>query len=256
MMEVIVARPLPQPKREEEVTVSVIIPCRNERDNVQAAVERLPKMGKDTEIIFCDDHSTDGTAEEVQRMQGLYPERNIRLLTGPGICKSENVWTGFREAGGDVLMVLDGDLAVMPEELPEFFSAIVAGAGEFINGSRLVYPIQQGAMKFFNVMGNMVFGQLFSFLLDQRVKDTLCGTKVLWRKDWQRLERFLESWGIKDLWGDHELLLGASRLQLEIVELPVHYQERIHGVSKMTRVVANGLRMLRICWHAWLKGSG
>ncbi len=256
MMEVTVARPMPEPLNENDMTVSVIVPCRNERGNVQPAVERIPQMGKHTEIIFCDDHSTDGTAEEVCRMQALYPERDIRLVTGPGICKSENVWTGFRAARGDVLMILDGDLAVMPEELPEFFRAIVAGHGEFINGSRLVYPMRQGAMKFLNILGNMVFGQLFSFLLDQRIKDTLCGTKVLWRKDWQRFERLLGSWGMQDLWGDYELLFGATRLHLEIVELPVHYQERIYGISKMTKVFANGMRMLRICWHAWMRISG
>jgi len=253
MMEVMVARPLPEPKNENAVSVSVVVPCRNEKGNVQAAVERLPEMGKHTEIIFCDDHSTDGTTEEVRRMQELYPQRAIRLVTGPGICKSENVWTGFRAADGDVVMILDGDLAVMPEELPEFFRAIVAGHGEFINGSRLVYPMRQGAMKFFNILGNIVFSWLFSFLLDQRIKDTLCGTKVIWRKDWPRFERLLGTWGMKDLWGDYELLFGATRLHLEIVELPVHYQERIYGISKMTKVFANGMRMLRICWHAWMR---
>jgi SAM-dependent methyltransferase len=251
LMHVMVARPIPQPIHENDVSVSVIIPCRNEVGNVQLAVERIPSMGKHTEIIFCDDKSTDGTADEVRRMQMMYPDKDIRLLEGPGICKAENVWTGFHAAHGDALMILDADLTVMPEELPMFLRALVHSHGEFVNGSRLVYPMQQNAMKFANTVGNKCFSLLFSFLLDQRIKDTLCGTKVLWRKDWLRLERLLGRWGIKDHWGNYELLFGASKLHLEIAEVPVHYQERIHGVTKMTRVFSNGLRMLGICWRAW-----
>lgn len=251
LMELVVARPIPQPMREEDVSVSVIIPCRNERGNVQPAVERIPAMGKYTEIIFGDDKSTDGTADEVRRMQALYPEKKIRLVDSPGICKAENVWTCFNAATGDVLMILDADLTVMPEELPYFFRALVRRHGEFINGSRLVYPVPRMAMKFTNRVGNKLFGLVFSFLLHQRIKDTLCGTKVLWRKDWNRITPRLGSWGIKDLWGDYELLFGAAKLNLEIVEVPVHYQERIYGVTKMTRVLSNGIRMLGICWNAW-----
>lgn len=256
MMQVMVARPVVEPQRESEVTVSVIVPCRNEVGNVQPAVERIPAMGRATEILFCDDKSTDGTPDEVRRMQSLYPEKNIRLIDGPGICKAENVWTGFRAAQGDVLIILDADLTVMPEELPTFLRALVWSRGDFINGSRLVYPIQQNAMRLANIAGNKAFGWLFSFLLDQRIKDTLCGTKVLWRRDWPRIEQNLGAWGIKDLWGDYELLFSASKLHLEIVEVPVHYQERVHGVTKMTRVFANGVRMLRICWHAWHRLEG
>lgn len=256
LMQVMVARPLPEPKDERDLTVSVIVPCRNERGNVQPAVERIPAMGKHTEILFCDDNSTDGTADEVQRLLAAHPEKDIRLIAGPGICKAENVWTGFRAARGDVLMILDADLTVMPEELPMFLRALASRRGDFANGSRLIYPMQENAMKFANEIGNKFFGLLFSFLLDQRIKDTLCGTKVLWRKDWMRMEKNLGSWEIRDLWGDYELLFGASKLHLEIVEVPVHYQERMHGVTKMTRVFSNGLRMLRICWRAWAQLQG
>ena len=256
LIQVVVARPEPLAANEQEKSVSVIVPCRNERDNIQPAVERIPEMGKHTEIIFCDDKSTDGTGDEVRRMQVVYPERDIRLLDGPGICKAENVWTGFRAAKGDVLMILDADLTVMPEELPFFFRALVTNKGEFINGSRLIYPLPKAAMKFFNRLGNKVFGLVFSFLLKHRFKDTLCGTKVLWRRDWLRVEKYIGSWGVRDLWGDYELIFGASKLHLEILEVPVHYQERLHGVTKMTRVIANGMRMLNICWHAWFRLGG
>jgi hypothetical protein len=256
LMQVMVARPLQSPRHEEDLTVSVIVPCRNEEGNVQQAAERIPAMGRHTEIIFCDDKSTDGTVAEVHRVQALYPQKDIRLVASPGICKAENVWTGFRAARGDVLMILDADLAVMPEELPMFLRALAGSRGDFINGSRLVYPVQKNAMKMANLIGNKFFGLLFSFLLDQRIKDTLCGTKVFWRKDWMRLEPNLGTWGLKDLWGDYELLFGATKLHLEIAEVPVHYQERIHGVTKMTKVFSNGFRMLRICWYAWRRLEG
>jgi hypothetical protein len=256
MMQIMVARPFAEPKREADLTVSVVVPCRNEAGNVRHAVERIPQMGRHTEILFCDDSSTDGTPNEVERMHAMYPEKDIRLVRGPGICKAENVWTGFRAARGDVLMILDADLTVMPEELPMFLRALATSRGDFINGSRLVYPMPDLAMKFANMIGNKFFGLVFSFLLDQRIKDTLCGTKVLWRGDWLRMEQYLGTWGIRDLWGDYELLFGACKLHLEIVEVPVHYQERIHGVTKMTKVFSNGMRMLRICWHAWHRLGG
>lgn len=253
MTEAHVARILPAPIDRETLTVSVIVPCKDERGNVENAVRRIPELGGKTEIIFCDDKSADGTPEEVRRMQALYPERDIRLEFGPGISKSKNVWTGFDAATGDILMILDADLTTMPEELPYFIDAIASGAAEFVNGSRLIYPVPRAAMKGVNMLGNKLFSLAFSYLLNQRVKDTLCGTKVLWRRDWERMKLFRGRWGIEDRWGDYELLFGASKLNLRITDLPVHYQERIYGTTKMTKVFHNGLIMLRMCWHGFLK---
>jgi glycosyltransferase involved in cell wall biosynthesis len=249
----IVARPSAQPRPASDYKVSVIIPCKDEKGNVRSAVERMPELGKETEIIFCDDKSTDGTADEVRLMQAEFPHKNIRLVDGPAISKSRNVWTGFRAATGDILMILDADLTVMPEELSRFVEAIVSGKGEFINGSRMVYPMQGQAMKFANMLGNKGFATLFSYLLGSTVRDTLCGTKVLWRKDWEKISLMIDTWGAEDRWGDYELLFGAAKLNLRIVDLPVHYQERTYGDTKMNRRFKNGLVMLRFCWAAFLK---
>jgi len=251
MIEVLVARVIPKPVDPCDVTVSVIVPCKDERGNIESAVVRMPELGRSTEIIFCDDKSTDGTAGEVRRMQRFYPERNIRLVEGPGICKSKNVWTGFEAARGDILMILDADLTVMPEELPYFMHAITRGGAEFVNGSRLVYPIPKAAMKAANVVGNKFFSAAFSYLLGQRIKDTLCGTKVLWRSDWERVRPMIGTWGTLDRWGDYELLFGAAKLNLRILDQPVHYQERIFGATKMTKVFKHGLTMLRMCVHGF-----
>ncbi len=253
MTQVVVARALPPAIPKEELSVSVIIPCKNERGNVEDAVRRIPPLGGRTEIIFCDDKSTDGTAEEVRRVQSRYPEKDIRLEQGPGVCKSRNVWTGFNAATGDVLMILDADLTTIPEELPYFMDVIVSGQAEFVNGSRLIYPVPKGAMTGTNMLGNKFFSVAFTYLLGQRVKDTLCGTKVLWRSDWERITPMLGSWGIEDRWGDYELLFGAAKLNLKILDLPVHYQERVYGSTKMTKVFRNGLVMLKMCWHGFLR---
>jgi SAM-dependent methyltransferase len=252
MTQVVVARTLAPSIPKEELSVSVIIPCKDERGNVQDAVRRMPQLGRETEIIFCDDQSTDGTAEEVIRVRACYPHKQIRLEKGPGICKSKNVWTGFNAATGDILMILDADLTTMPEQLVYFLEVIASGQAEFVNGSRLVYPVPKGAMNTANMLGNKFFSVAFTYLLGQRVKDTLCGTKVLWRSDWERIRPMLGSWGTEDRWGDYELLFGAAKLNLKILDLPVHYQERIYGSTKMTKVFRNGLIMLKMCWHGFL----
>ena len=250
-IQVLVAKKVVSQNNYEDYSVSVIVPCKNEKGNILGAVERIPEMGKGTEIIFCDDKSTDGTADEVKRVIKKYPDKNIKLVDGPGICKAENVWTGFNAASGDILMILDADLTVIPEELPYFFNALVEGHGEFINGTRMIYPMQDQAMRGLNIVGNKFFSNCFSYILGQRITDTLCGTKVLWRSDWDRVSSLIGSWGVDDRWGDYELLFGAAKLHLKIVEVPVHYVDRVYGETKMTKRFSNGLIMLRMCIAAF-----
>jgi hypothetical protein len=186
MICLVVARPLLQRSAKQDRSVSVVVPCRNEVGNVAAAVERIPDLGSHTEIIFCDDKSTDGTADEVRRLQKQYPERDIKLYDGPGISKALNVRTGFDHARGEILMILDADLTTMPEELRYFYDVIASGKAEFVNGSRLVFPMEGEAMRPLNIAGNRLFSAIFSFLLGQRITDTLCGTKALWRLQYGR----------------------------------------------------------------------
>ena len=253
MIHFIVARPVPESGAAADCSISVIVPCRNEEGNVSAAAERIPRLCSGIEIIFCDDKSTDNTRQEIEKAILAYPEKNIRLVEGPGVCKSKNVWAGFDAAQNDILMILDADLTVMPEDLPRFLEALASNRGEFINGSRLVYPVPRQAMRVANRAGNTVFSWLFSLLLGQRIKDTLCGTKVIRRSDWLRMKKYVDYWGVLDRWGDYDLLLGAAKLNLKIVDLPVHYQERVAGVSKMTRVLHNAKIMLIIMWKASVK---
>jgi Glycosyl transferase family 2 len=249
----VVARPTPPRAPERDYSVSIVVPCRNEVGNVEAAVERIPDLGSHTEIIFCDDKSTDGTADEIRRVQALHPDRDIKLYQGPGINKASNVRTGFDRAEGDILMILDADLTTMPEELHYFYDAIASGKAEFVNGSRFIFPMEGVAMQPLNAVGNRFFSGLVSLLLGQRVSDTLCGTKVLWRRHWPAIRALVGTWGTDDRWGDYDLLFGAAKLHLRIVDLPVHYQERVSGETKMTGRFRNGLIMLRMCWAAFIK---
>ena len=186
-------------------------------------------------------------------MQALHPNRDIKLYQGPGINKASNVRTGFDRAAGDILMILDADLTTMPEELHYFYDVIASGKAEFVNGSRFIFPMEGVAMQPLNAVGNRFFSGLISLLLGQRVSDTLCGTKVLWRRHWPAIRALVGTWGTDDRWGDYDLLFGAAKLHLRIVDLPVHYQERVSGVTKMIGRFRNGLVMLRMCWAAFVK---
>ncbi|MCX7592017.1 MAG: bifunctional class I SAM-dependent methyltransferase/glycosyltransferase family 2 protein [Kiritimatiellae bacterium] len=238
LVEYVVARPLPapDPERVNRLTCSVIVPTRNERGNIQAAVERIPPLGAHTEIIFVDGNSTDGTVEEIRRMIRERPDLDIKFLSqGDGRGKADAVRKGFTVATGDVLMILDSDLTMPPEDLPKYLEVLATGRAEFVNGSRLVYPMETEAMRFLNKLANHFFGRLFSWLLEQPLRDTLCGTKVLFRDDYLRIAANRAYFGEFDPFGDFDLLFGAARLNLKIVDLPIRYRQRTYGEIKIQR---------------------
>jgi hypothetical protein len=226
------------------LSCSVIIPCHNEANNIEECVRRVPPMGTRTEIVVVDDGSTDATRQRVKDL--MSSDARVRLLAfDQNQGKANAVRTGFKAARGDVVMILDADMAVMPEELPKFFKPLQNGTADFVNGTRLIYPMQRHAMKMANFLGNKAFCFLASWIIRQRVSDTLCGTKAMLRRDYERMPH-----GGKERWGDFSLLFGAARLKLRILEIPIHYQERRADKSKM-RVLRDGLLFLRACWHGW-----
>jgi len=233
-------------------SVSVVIICRNEQGNIEAAVQRCPVMGSSTELVFAEGHSTDGTLEEIYRVQKLYPEKNIKVVVQTGKGKADAVRAGFEAAQGEILMILDGDLTVMPEELPKFYDALVSRRGDFINGSRLIYGMEPGAMQRANFVANHGFGVLISWIMGQRVTDTLCGTKVLYKKDYERIVKGRPFFGLIDPFGDFDLLFGAARLHSKIVDIPVHYKSRSYGITKIRRW-HHGCILLKMTMHALRK---
>jgi len=247
--EVLIARPKDIRKPPEEATCSIIVPCRNEKGNIEQAVLRTPDMGKRTEIIFVEGHSQDGTFEECGRVKNKYPEKDISVIVQAGKGKYDAVKKGFSHANNDILMILDADLTVPPEDLPKFFDTIASGKGEFINGTRLVYQMEDQAMRFLNLLGNKFFSRAFTYILEQRIRDTLCGTKVLWREDYLKIAEGRKYFGDFDPFGDFDLLFGASKLNLKIVEIPIKYRERSYGITQISRF-RHGLLLFKMTFFA------
>jgi ubiquinone/menaquinone biosynthesis C-methylase UbiE/glycosyltransferase involved in cell wall biosynthesis len=261
LLNVLVAEAVPERPEPKPLKCSVIIPCRNEIGNIDAAVERMPDLGPQTEIIFVDGASTDGTKERIEEVIDRYRGvKDIKLIlqmpeadyAGPKdhpdaptvmlkLGKGDAVRKGFEAASGDVLMILDADLTVPPEDLPRFLYPLATDKGRFVNGTRLVYPMEERAMKFVNYVGNWFFSKLFTWLLEQPIRDTLCGTKVLLKSDYEKIKAGRKHFGEFDPFGDFDLLFGAARLRLPIVEVPVRYKRRLAGVSKV-----------RVSQHGWL----
>lgn len=229
-----VARPLPKPINPVP-SVSVVIAARNESGHIDELLARIPEMGSKTELIFVEGHSTDDTYLAIERAIAANPGRNCKLIRQRGKGKGDAVRAGFSIATGDILMILDADITVPPEDLPRFFDLMQSGEGEFINGVRLVYPMEGNAMRFANLLGNKFFSWAFSWLLGQPIRDTLCGTKVLWRKDYLRVEANRAYFGDFDPFGDFDLLFGAAKLNLKILEVPIRYRARRYGETNISR---------------------
>jgi SAM-dependent methyltransferase len=257
LVDYFVARAIPHTAPERLPSVSVICPCRNEKGNIREAVVRTPLMGPRTELIFVDGNSSDGTVEEIERIIEQYtgPLELSLVRQGTGKGKGDAVRKGFNAAKNDVLMILDSDLTVPPEDLPKFYNALVRDKGEFINGVRLVYPMEGQAMRFLNQIGNKFFSVVLSWVLEQPIKDSLCGTKVLYKRDYEVIADNRSYFGDFDPFGDFDLLFGAARLNMRIIDLPVRYRARTYGETKISRfshgwlllkMTAFGFRKLRM----------
>ena len=233
LIQFITARPLYSEPREFSTTI--VVPARNEKGNIENAIKRTPKFGSHQEFIFIEGNSTDGTYEEMLRVQKAYPEVDMKVMKQTGKGKGNAVREAFDVATCDILMILDADLTTPPEDMPKFYEALRDNKGEFINGCRLVYPMDKEAMRFLNFLGNKFFGWFFSFLLGQRMKDTLCGTKVLFRNDYEIIKANRHYFGDFDPFGDFDLLFGAAKLNLKITEVIVRYRDREYGSTQISR---------------------
>lgn len=234
----VMARPVKlqeQSVSKEQPSVSIIIPARNEAGNIESILRRLPYLSQDTELIFVEGGSTDQTFETIQQVMEQFPERKCSLFRQSGKGKGDAVRLGFEKARGDALMILDADMTVAPEDLTRFFDALVSGKGDFINGVRLVYPLENQSMRFFNILGNKFFSLVFSWLLGQPIKDTLCGTKVLRKKDYELIAENRDYFGDFDPFGDFDLLFGAAKLNMKIAEMPIRYRSRTYGETNIDR---------------------
>ena len=247
LVNIIVARPILC--EDTQASVTIVVPARNEKGNIENAVKRTPAFGLAQEFIFIEGNSSDHTYEEMERVKAAYPGKNIRLMKQTGKGKGNAVREAFDVATGDILMILDADLTVPPEELPKFYDALRYNKGEFINGCRLVYPMEKNAMRFLNLLGNKFFGWFFSYLLSQRLKDTLCGTKVLYRKDYETIKANRAYFGDFDPFGDFDLLFGAAKQNLKMTEIIIRYKDREYGSTQISRF-KHGILLFKMSFFA------
>lgn len=245
----VVARPLPKLFNKEKPDVSVIVPARNEAGNINRIFQSVPEMGLGTEFIFVEGGSSDNTYKIIEREIKAHPNKRCKLFRQKGKGKGDAVRLGFSEASGKILMILDADLTVSADYLPRFFEALTSGKGELINGVRLIYPMEKEAMRYINLIGNKFFSLTFSWLLGQPIKDTLCGTKVMWKSDYERMASNRQYFGDFDPFGDFDLLFGAAKLNLKIAEMPIRYSERMYGDTNIQRW-KHGWLLLRMTFFA------
>ncbi len=244
----IIARPI-NCSLPSKMNVSVIVPARNEEGNIKQIFDRIPQMGKGTELIFVEGGSKDNTYQKIEEDISNYPEIKAKLFRQSGKGKGDAVRLGIGKATGDIIMILDADLTVMPEDLPKFYNALVEGKGEFINGVRLVYPMEERAMRFFNLVGNKIFSLIMYWLLEVPIKDTLCGTKAFTKENYEKIARNRPFFGDFDPFGDFDLIFGAAKLNLKIIDLPIRYQERKYGETNISRW-AHGWLLLKMMFFA------
>ena len=238
---------------DRKFSASILIPCRNEKGNIENAILRMPRFGTSQEILFVEGNSSDGTFEECERVRDAYKGSwDIKVLKQDGKGKGDAVRKGFAAATGDVLMILDADLTMPPEALPRYHAVIESGKAEFVNGTRLIYPMEHEAMRPLNLIANRCFAYLFSYLVNTRLTDTLCGTKVLMRKDYEVLARERDYFGNFDPFGDFDLIFGAAKQNLKIIETPIHYKARTFGETQISRF-RDGWLLLKMVWFAYRK---
>ena len=247
----IVSRSLIHNKK-KELSSSIIIPCKNEKGNINKIIKRIPIFCKNLEIIFVEGGSTDGTFEEIKKIKNKNKNLDIKLYKQEKSGKADAVIKGFNKAKNEVLMILDADMTVAPEVLPKFYKLYCDGTGEFINGSRLVYPLEKDSMRFLNILGNFIFSKIFTWLLNQRFTDTLCGTKVLSKSDFKKIEKSCKYFGNFDPFGDFLLIFGAVKENLKIVELPIKYKKRVYGTTQISRF-KHGIMLCRMVVFSYFK---
>jgi hypothetical protein len=226
--------------------ISVIIPCKDEEQNIKIIENNIISLGKETEFIFGDDKSKDNTKEEIKKINLNNPNIKISTYQGPGICKSKNVFEGITRAKGDIVLIFDADCTVKFQDIKIALEILTSTNADMINCTRMIYPQEKNAMKTSNFYGNIFFAYMFSILFKKKITDTLCGTKIFYKKDWVKINKTINFSGIEDLWGDFDLLIGAYKNNLKILEVPVQYFERVEGKTKMTSVISNAIRMLSI----------
>ncbi len=221
---------------EKKYSKSIIIPAKNEEKNLKPLLNQIPELEEDHEIILAIGDSEDKTyevAKEIKEARCWPFEVKVIKQTGKG--KANAVWEAVEEASKEVIIILDADISVNPETIVQFNSVIDTGKASFVNGTRLIYGMESGAMRIVNNLGNRIFQYIVSIIIGQKITDSLCGTKVFFRKDFNKIKLWKELVQMKDPFGDFDMIFTAGYFGLKILEIPVRYQARVYGVTQIKR---------------------
>lgn len=246
----------PVKKYEHNPKLSVVIPARNEEENLVTIIDEIQKMEDiPLEIIFVEGHSQDKTWDVIQNNLTKYKDKPLLDVKGfqqTGVGKNDAVKLGFENCTGEVITILDADKTVDPAELYKFYTAYRDGKGDFINGCRLVYPMETEAMRFLNLLGNAFFAKTVGHVSSLNISDSLCGTKMMAKKDHDRLIEWRKDFGDIDPFGDFDLLLFAGVVGLGSVDISIRYRSRTYGSTQISRFI-HGFKLLQIVVYSFFK---
>ncbi len=237
--------------RDQQPSLSVIVPAKNEAGNIDRLFEQLPDMGDvSTELVLVEGGSSDGTWERIQATVNDYRgPYKIQTLRQSRAGKANAVYEAVAAAKHQLILILDADLTVPPADVPRFYQAYQQSRGDLVNGDRMSLPMEPGAMRFLNRLGNRFFSKWLTHMIRARMPDTLCGTKLLPKQDFERVLRWCDDFDLQDPFGDFSLLMAAGDLGLGITNVEIKYRARVHGITQIHRF-RDGLKLMRMCLQA------
>lgn len=211
--------------------LSIIIPVFNEQDTIGIVLEKInelnfPDFVRKSEIVVVNDFSTDKSADIIDAYKGKIPLMHIKLEANSG--KGAAVRTGFKNANGDVFLIQDADLELLPSDIPSMLTAMKKLDVEFINGSRYMAGISRPLSSYRRYLGNKFFTFLTSVLINVKLTDMACGYKLVKRSLIEMLKLKENRFGF-----EAEMIIKAMRVKKNnVAEVPVHYFPRNEGEGK------------------------
>ncbi|MGW4640487.1 glycosyltransferase family 2 protein [Sphaerisporangium sp. NPDC004334] len=217
--------------------MSVVVPAMNEAENLPHVFATLPHWID--EVILVDGNSTDDTVAVARRLRP-----NLRVVQQRGKGKGDALRTGFAEATGDIIVMIDADGSTDGREIIHFVGALVTGA-DFVKGSRYASGGGSDDLTLSRRLGNSVLRSLVNWIYGTQYTDLCYGYNAFWARHLDVLDLDCEGFEVETL-----LNIRAAKAGLRVHEVPSHERNRIHGESNL-RVVRDGWRVLKTIVREW-----